>query len=205
MVCVPAEFLAKLKEKALKENGLEEPDDGTPSRVAVQQAYQWRSVLKDLLPSEKPFLCNCVGFLVTLMPVSDVLKKPLGHLASAIRRSITEQGTREQVEAYSSLVRQDPRAKAPPFFGRSSMQLLMFSNWQKANVYGFDLSGAAVQPRETPLFPCYVQTIQGPYDFTDGIIIVGKDEHENIWLSGHKVKGEWSVMERKMREDISGE
>ncbi|KZL83357.1 lysr family regulatory protein [Colletotrichum incanum] len=234
MVCVPAEFLARLKEKALEQNVLEERDGGTIAKmpeeklflsdgdvlvawvtrlslsnfpedskrlVAVQQAYQWRPVLEDLLPSDKPFLCNCVGFLVTLMSASDVLNKPLGHLASAIRRSITEQGTREQVEAYSSLVRQDPRTKSPPLFGCSSMQLLMFSNWHKANIYGFDLSAAAIQPRDKPLLPSYVQTVQGPYNFTDGIIILGKDADGNYWLSGHKVKGEWSAMEKMMRED----
>ncbi|KAK2041014.1 hypothetical protein LZ31DRAFT_603027 [Colletotrichum somersetense] len=238
MVCVPAEFLAKLKEKALKENDVRGPEDertlslsreeqflsdgdvllawitrlslsnfpeDSKRLVAVQQAYQWRPVLKDLLPSGKPFLCNCVGFLITIMSVRDIMKKPLGHLASAIRRSITEQGTREQVEAYSSLVRQDPSTKSPPFFGSSSMQLLMFSNWQKAKIYGFDLSAAAAQPRKTPLLPSYVQTTQGPYNFTDGIIVVGKDEHENYWLSGYKVQGEWSAMERMMRRDICGE
>ncbi|KAK1978105.1 hypothetical protein LZ30DRAFT_633829 [Colletotrichum cereale] len=232
MVCVPAEFLAKLKEKALKE--MEDLNDGTTAKipeeqlflsdgdvlvawvtrlslsdspkhsnrlVAVQQAYQWRPVLQDLLPTDKPFLCNCVGFLVTLMPASDVLKKPLCYLASAIRRSITEQGTRKQVEAYSSLVRQDPRTKAPPLFGCSSMRLLMFSNWHKANIYGFDASAAAIRPQQTPLLPSYVQTIQGPYAFTDGIVILGADACGDYWLSGHKVEGEWNAMERNMRED----
>lgn len=167
-------------------------------KVAVQQAYQWRPVLGDLVPHNRPFLCNCVGFLVTLMPARDIFKKPLGYLASQIRRSIKEQGSREQVEAYSALVRQDTKNKAPPFFGDSSMQLMMFSNWQKAKMFEFDLSAAAIQPRDTPLFPSYAQNVQGPYNFTDGIIIVGKDSHGNYWLSGHKVKGEWELIKSKM-------
>ncbi|GJC86376.1 transcriptional regulator sdnM [Colletotrichum liriopes] len=129
------------------------------------------------------------------------MKKPLSYLASEVRRSIAEQGTREQVEAYSSLIRKDLRNKAPPLFGDGTMQLLMFSNWHKANIFGFDVSAAAIEPRDTPLLPSYVQTVQGPYNFTDGIIILGKDAHGNYWLSGHKVKGDWGAMMRKMAED----
>ncbi|KAK2061363.1 hypothetical protein LY76DRAFT_567224 [Colletotrichum caudatum] len=235
MVCVPHEFLKKLREDALEE--LKELDDGTTAKipkeepflsdgdvliawftrlslsnfpdskrlVAVQQAYDWRRVLEDLLPSNKPFLCNCVGFLVTLMPVSDILKKPLSHLALAIRRSIIEQRTRKQVEAYSSFVRQDLRTKSPPLFGCPSMWLLMFSNWKKANMHGVNLSGAAVHPRNEPLFPSYVQTVQGPYNFTDGIIILGKDQEDNYWLSGYKPQGEWDALERQMKGDSRGQ
>ncbi|KAK2059298.1 hypothetical protein LY76DRAFT_571012 [Colletotrichum caudatum] len=231
MVCVPAEFLAKLKEESLKD--LKRLDDGTAAKipeekrfvsdgdvlvawltrlslsnfpdskqlVAVQQAYDWRHVLEDLLPSDKPFLCNCVGFLVTLMTTSDVLKKPHIYLAWAIRRSIIEQGTCAQVETYSSLVRQDTRTKSPPLFGCSAMRLLMFSNWKKANIYAFDLSGAAVHAPNEPLLPFYVQTIQGPHKFTDGIIIVGEDAQGNHWISGYKADGEWGALERQMKGD----
>ncbi|OLN87672.1 hypothetical protein CCHL11_05646 [Colletotrichum chlorophyti] len=170
-------------------------------KVAVQQAYQWRPVLADLIPANKPFLSNCVGFLVTLVTAKDVLQKPLSYLASQIRRTIEDQGTRKQVEAYTSLIRQDSVTKAPPFFGDSSMQLIMFSNWQKANMYDTDLSAAAFRSRETPLFPSYVQTVQAPYCFTDGIIIVGKDKEGNYWLSGYRVKGLWDVMEEKIAQN----
>lgn len=138
------------------------------------------------------------------MPAKDLLQKPLSYLASHIRRSIVEQGSREQIEAYASLIRLDPRNKAPPMFGQSSMQLLMFSNWQKANMYGFDLSAAAAKPRDTPLIPSYVQSMQSPYNFADGIIIVGKDSEGNYWLSGYRTKGLWKMMETEMaKEDIS--
>jgi len=137
------------------------------------------------------------------MPAKDLLQKPLSYLASHIRRSIEEQGSREQIEAYTSIIRMDSKNKAPPFFGESSMQLLMFSNWQKANMYGTDLSAAAAKPRDTPLLPSYVQSMQGPYNFSDGIIIVGKDTEGNYWLSGYRVKGLWEMMEREMgKEEI---
>lgn len=155
--------------------------------------------MKDLIPNDRPFLSNCVGFLVTLVPTKDVYSKPLSYLASKIRASIKEQGSREQVEAYASYVRMDPANRAPPFFGGSTMQLIMFSNWQKANMYGLDLSAATAKPRESPLLPSYVQSVQGPYKFNDGFIVVGKDPQENYWLCAYRVSGLWDMM----AEDIA--
>lgn len=145
-------------------------------------------------------MSNCVGFLVTLVPTKDVYSQPLSYLASKIRTSIKEQGSREQVEAYASYVRMDPANRAPPFFGDSSMQLIMFSNWQKARMYGLDLTAAAGKPRSSPLFPSYVQSVQGPYKFNDGFIVVGKDTHGNYWLSAYRVKGLWEMMAKEMEK-----
>ncbi|KAK1246811.1 hypothetical protein MKX08_000613 [Trichoderma sp. CBMAI-0020] len=226
MVCVPAAYLVKLREKALAELAAqadsEEPEvpfisegdcllawvsrlamanlsKDSEKTIAIQQAYQWRPVLGDLLPDKRPFLSNCVGFLSTLMPVKDLLQKPLGYVATQIRRSIKEQGSREQVEAYTSLVRLDPANRAPPFFGD---KFISFSNWQKCNMYKVDFSAATVTPRQTPLTPSYLQSVQGPYNFSDGIIIVGKDAEGNYWLSGYRAKGLWEMMEKKMKEEV---
>ncbi|OBR13194.1 BCL5p [Colletotrichum higginsianum IMI 349063] len=231
MVCMPAAYLEKLREKALVElaAAAEAASEGRKDSpfvsdgdvlvawaarlsmsnlpkdserlVAIQQAYQWRPVLKDLIPPERPFLSNCVGFLVTLIPAKDLLQKPLSYAASQVRRSVKEQGSREQVEAYAELIRRDPGNRAPPFLGASSMQLIGFSNWQQGNVYGLDLSSAAVGPRDAPLMPSYVQNVQGPYNFTDGIIIVGKDAGGNYWMSGYRVQGLWELMEREMAKE----
>lgn len=157
--------------------------------------------MTDLLPDKRPFLSNCVGFLSTLLPIKDLLQKPLSYVASQIRRSIKEQGSREQVEAYTSLVRLDPSNRAPPFFGDSSMNLLMFSNWQNTNMYQINLSAAAAAVTP-PLTPSYVQSVQGPYNFADGIIIVGKDAKGKYWLSGYRAKGLWEMMGKKMKEEV---
>ena len=132
------------------------------------------------------------------MPTKDIYSKPLSYLASKIRASIKEQGSREQVEAYASYVRMDQAHRAPPFFGDSSMQLCMFTNWQKANMYGLDLSAAATTPRDSPLLPSYIQSVQGPYKFNDGFIIVGKDPQGNYWLSAYRVHGLWDMMAEEM-------
>lgn len=157
-------------------------------------------MLKDLIPDGRPFLSNCVGFLVTLVPTKDVYSKPLSYLASKIRTSIKDQGSRQQVETYASYVRMDPANRAPPFFGDSSMQLVMFTNWQKANMYGLDLSAATTKPRDSKLLPSYVQSVQGPYKFNDGFIVVGKDPQENYWLSAYRVKGLWDMMAKEMEK-----
>ncbi|KAL2192814.1 hypothetical protein P885DRAFT_81827 [Corynascus similis CBS 632.67] len=229
MVCMPAAYLARLREKALAElkaqavaaGQKEEPflsegdvllawitrlamaklPKNSKSTIAVQQAYQWRPALKDLVPANKPFLSNCVGFLTTLLPAKDALQKPLSCLASHIRRSIVEQGSREQIEAYGSLIRLQPRDRAPPLFGNSSMQLLMFSNWKKIDIFGVDLSAAAAKVRDTPLVPSYVQSIQSPYNFNDGFIIVGKDAGGNYWFSAYRVKGLWEMMDKEMAKE----
>ncbi|GJC82664.1 transcriptional regulator sdnM [Colletotrichum liriopes] len=255
MVCMPAEYLKRLREKALEELTVAAIAEGTTVtpflsegdilvawatrlamsnlskdserlvsgkhlrrtqvyvnrlaflstlKVVIQQAYQWRSVLKDLIPPDRPFLSNCVGTLVALTTVKELAQRPLSYLASQIRQAVIKQGSREQVEAYASLVRQDPRNKAPPFLGASSMQFISFTNCQKANMFGIDMSAAAVKPRSTPLLPSYVQMLHGPYNFTNGIIIVGKDAKGNYWLSGYGVKGLWEIMERKMAtEDVA--
>ncbi|EFQ31085.1 uncharacterized protein GLRG_06229 [Colletotrichum graminicola M1.001] len=135
------------------------------------------------------------------MPAKELIQRPLSYLASRIRQAVTNQGSRGQVEAYASLVRQDPRNKAPPFFGESSMQFISFTNAQKANFYGFDFSAATKKPRSTSLLPSYVQILHGPYNFTNGVIILGKDDKGSYWLSGYGIKGFWGLIERETAEE----
>ncbi|UKZ78758.1 hypothetical protein TrVFT333_006503 [Trichoderma virens FT-333] len=183
VVCVPAAYLAKLREKALAELAAEASSEKCETPFLSKEIFS---------------LIGCLDWQLLIL---QKIRRNL-HLAAQIRRSIKEQGSREQVEAYTSLIRLDPANRAPPFFGSSSMQLLMFSNWQKANMYGTDLSAAAVTPRRTPLRPSYVQSVQGPYNFSDGIIIVGKDAEGNYWLSGNRAKGLWGMMGKKMEDEV---
>ena len=162
----------------------------------MQQSYQWRPVLTDLLPPGRPFLCNCVSSLHALVTIKDILQKPLSYLASQIRLSIKEQSTREQVEAYASLIREDTN-RAPVLFGESSMRHLSFTNWTKANMYGVDLSAAAVRHRETPLMSSYVQGAVKPYKVNDSFYIIG-DASGNYWISGHRIRALWKKMAKGM-------
>ncbi|KAF9871821.1 acetylornithine deacetylase [Colletotrichum karsti] len=229
IVCIPAAYLKDLREKATKElatqaalKGITEapslsegdvilawlaqvgfsnlPKD-SKQPVALQQAFEWRKTLSDLMPANRPTLGNCIGFTVTVILAKDLLQRPLSYVASQIRGALNVQRSREQIEAYTSFIREDPRSRAPPLFGDVSMKLLMFSNWQKATLYETDFSAAARSPTGTPLFPSYIQTVQGPYNFNDGLIMVGKDPKGNYWFGGYRAEGLWEMMNRKMRED----
>ncbi|KAJ0292596.1 hypothetical protein Brms1b_002767 [Colletotrichum noveboracense] len=167
VVCIPAEYLRGLKEKAMAELEAQPSSDG----------------------KEKPKFVN-------------LLQKPLSYVASQIRRTLIEQGSREQIEAYTSLIRQDPINKAPPLFGDTSMKLLMFTNWQRARLYETDFSAASVNKLDGPLFPSYIQAVPGPYEFNDGLILFGKDSSGNYWFGGQRAQGQWGMMGRKIEEGM---
>ncbi|KAI8282298.1 hypothetical protein K4K60_003625 [Colletotrichum sp. SAR11_57] len=153
VVCIPAEYLRGLKEKAMAELEAQPSIDG----------------------KEKP---------------------------KFIRRTLIEQGSREQIEAYTSLIRQDPINKAPPLFGDTSMKLLMFTNWQRARLYETDFSAASVNKLDGPLFPSYIQAVPGPYEFNDGLILFGKDSAGNYWFGGQRAQRQWGMMEREIEEGM---
>lgn len=227
MACIPGAFLEKLRVQALAELATEAATEGqekpwlsegdvlaawwlrlavshfplnSERNVVIQNAFSMRSALeKDLLPAGSKYLSNCVGFINVVLPAKEVLQKSLGYVALQFRRAIVEQGTREQVEAYGALLR-DSKAGTPPFFGDGSNHLVSFSNWGKANLFKVDLSAAAVKPRDSPCMPCYIQSVEQPYSFTEGFQIVGKDTHGNYWLCGNRVKGNWGKVEAKLME-----
>ncbi|KAK8874008.1 AAA ATPase [Apiospora arundinis] len=223
VVCVPKMFIDKLRSQALAELTAAGETDPFVSEgdvltawfarlsacniskdsnrtVAIQNAYSWRDSLEqDLLIPGRPYISNCVGFVVTLLPAKELLSKPLSHTARAIRNSIREQGGREQIKAYAALVRKDPKYKMIPMFGDSGMQLFMFSNWQKGRLYEADFAAAAADSRRgRPLTPSYVHNLQSPHNFSDGFIIPGRDAQGNYWIGGFRVKGLWAKMEKEM-------
>lgn len=139
--------------------------------------------------------------LYSLIPARELLARPVSWLAQEIRRAIVEQGTREQVEAYFALQRQTP-GRIMPFFGDAGMHLMTFSNWSKANFYGHDFSAARVDAADdtTPVYASYVQTIQLPFSFPEGTLIVGQDQAGNYWMYGFRVKGLWAKVEQALEE-----
>lgn len=70
------------------------------------------------------------------------------------------------------------------------MQLMTFSNWCKAGMFGHDFSPARQDTaNRAPLYPSYVQTVQLPLEVPDGLPIIGRDQSGNYWMSGFRVKG----------------
>lgn len=174
-------------------------DKNSTTTVAAQNAMSLRKVLKnDLLPEKRPFISMALGFPTVLLPASDILTKPLSWLALQFRRAINEQGSRSQVESYAALQREySATMRMPILFGDSGMYNLFFSNWQRAGLFNFDFSGAAVIPGDGPLRPSYIQCVQDPA-FPEGWPISGKDNDGNYWLSGFRERGLWAKIEKEL-------
>lgn len=222
MVCIPAAFLEKQRVKALQQMsdaGVENPSvtendvlmawwsevavshlpPNSERPVTVQIAMSLRRTLeKDLLEPDVPFVSNCFGFTNVLLSAKDFKEKPLGDIAGQIRTAINEQRTREQVEAYQAMVRA-AMAPLPVFIGNGSTHQISFSNWTQADLFAADFSAAAVKPRDTPLYASYIAHCQVPFQFPEGFIIVGKDFKGNTWLCGYRVQGQWEHVEKELQ------
>lgn len=132
----------------------------TSSRtVLIMNAFDLRTALsKEIIPSGAACMSNLSGVIYTSLPVYQIFQKPLSFVASQIRRSIQEQGTRSQVEAFVTLHQKlTATIGRAPMFGDSSNQLVVFSNWNKGRFFSIDFSsvvakeGIPVQKRATPL------------------------------------------------------
>lgn len=146
-VCLPAAYLQSMKQTIMQELAAQSQGDSKPfvsdgdvicawwTRLALQHlsptsrrtvvilnAFGLRGVLsKDLLLAGTAYTSNAVYRLYTILAASDVFQRPLSYLASQIRRSIQEQGTRSQIEALASLHRKNITTTGrPAVFGDST-------------------------------------------------------------------------------------
>ncbi|KAL7787061.1 hypothetical protein V8C37DRAFT_274641 [Trichoderma ceciliae] len=224
MVCVPSSFVMNLHREAMSElsaNGTENPflSEGdilcawwtrlaishlphdTQKTVVLNNAYSLRTSLEaDLLLKGAPYVSNAVGFINVLLPVQDILDKPLSYTATATRSAIKELGSRAQVEAFSALWRES-NGKIPPFFGNGSMHMITYSNWSKAKLFDVDFSAAVVTPSKgagKSGLPTYIQNNQLGLVLPNGFPIIGKDCCGNYWLSGYMNKGHWGKIEEQL-------
>lgn len=231
IVCVPGAFIENLRTKILAELQAEATASGSSEKPFVTEAdvlgawwtklavtslmkadssrtvnLQYAASARKALgmstdPAKNPYFSNLFTMLYTLLPASEIIQKPVSHLAREIRRSVVEQGTREQVEAYFALQRQ-AAGKMVPFFGDAGMHLMTLSNWGKADLYGHDFSPAAVSEddAEKSQYPSYIQTTQLPFNFPEGFCVIGQDNAKNFWLYGFRIAGYWDKVEQALRE-----
>ncbi|KAK6073349.1 hypothetical protein SCUP515_06961 [Seiridium cupressi] len=215
VACIPAAFIQKVRSDALQELASDTSlEDGKSlflsegdvlvawwSRLVVSHLSKpkntTRSVLTEELPPGSLYISNCMGFINTLLPSQELLEQPLSRVALEVRRSIDQQRTREQVEAYCALQRRS-KDRILPLFGDSSMHIVGFTNWTKAKLFDVDFSAARVnQQASGPLLPSYIQSMQYPYNFNEGFIFQ-RDGEGNYWLTGYRVKGAWAEIERQL-------
>jgi hypothetical protein len=224
-VCIPAAFLEKLGEKSLQEledsgnqdSFLTDNDIITAwwSRLAfshmppdkpvtIMQAMSARPALEeDLLPPDRLYVSNCLTFTSVLKTKAEV-DQSLGLVAGDIRRSINKHGTRQQVEAFLSMVRANawPLGPMPVFFGKPNMHHIGFSNWTKVKTYMTDFSAAVVTKSDTSLFPSFVSQVQTGIPYPDGFLITGQDSHASYWLEGYRPGGLWAHVEKFLKADV---
>jgi hypothetical protein len=143
--------------------------------ISIQYAASARNALGlSTDPVKDRYISNLFTMLYTLLPVHDVINSAVSHIAKKIRRSIVEQRTREQIEAYFALQRQSA-GKMLPFVGNSGMHTVTISSWGKANLFGHDFSPAAlsVEDQAHAQYPSYIQTTHHPFNFPEAFCIMG--------------------------------
>ncbi|KAI1103614.1 hypothetical protein F4804DRAFT_333162 [Jackrogersella minutella] len=180
----------------------------TDQTVSIMNAFGLRSVLaKDLLPPTHAYVGNAVAGVYAFVSMRELFTRPLGHTARAVRQSIAEQGTRQQVEASAAAERAALRRGKVAMYGEQNMVPVMVSNWSKARFFDTDFKAAVVRPGTDPSRrankvgrPSYIQ----PNGLVDGMParnsfpVVGKDAAGNYWLAGTLKKGLWAAVQQEM-------
>ncbi|KAI1136067.1 hypothetical protein F5Y05DRAFT_392812 [Hypoxylon sp. FL0543] len=180
----------------------------TDQTVSIMNAFGMRSALaNDLLPPTHAYVGNAVAGVWAFVSMQDLFARPLGHTAAAVRRSIAEQGTRQQVEARAAVDLAASKKGKSAVYGDPAMAPVMISNWSKAKFFETDFSAAVVRPGLDPAKrankvgrPSYIQ----PNGLVNGMPrrntfpIVGKDATGNYWLSGTLRKGLWKGVQEEM-------
>ncbi|KAI0121111.1 hypothetical protein BJ170DRAFT_145704 [Xylariales sp. AK1849] len=220
--CLPAGFIEGLRTVAMKELAAENSDEketwvsegdilvawlskiGTcqlPSdsdkTIVLTSPFCYRKAFADsLLPPDRPFISNGVSFFNVLLPLNKITASPLSYTAQQTRLAIKEQSTRDQIEAHCALLREGAPNKVPPLFGDSSMHMINFSNWTKANFYSYDFSSASTTGSQGPVRARYIQNTQGPIKFAEIFLIVGKDSQGNYWVSSTRTMQKWAAVDQ---------
>ena len=235
IVCLPHSYLQTMKNTAIQELATQDHSESKPflsdgdvicawwTRLAIQympptstrliviiNAYCLRGVLaKDLLPRGTVYMSNAVLRVFAFLPSYQIFQKPLSFVAAQIRRSIQEQGTRSQIEAFAALSQKAiSKTGHAPIFGDSSAQMIIFSNLSKGKFFDIDFSstvieqGIPLKKRANTLGrPSYIHSnmhING-FPKRNTFVILGKDAANNYWFSGIMHASVW----RKVEEDFA--
>jgi hypothetical protein len=236
VVFVPASFVRSLREQALSDvrlcrDGhedvpfLSEGDvlcawwtrqlvaaqvPGNSSRtVALNNAFGLRGLLsEDLLPSSHEYVANAFCMVPVFMPARDVLGKPLGLVAAAVREAYVDLGTRPQVEALAALHRAAQSRGGVALFGDPWMHMVVCTNWTKAELFDTDFSRAVVaggrrrvgrNESGKPSFILAHAFAQG-FSMINGFMITGRDGDGNFWLYGILRSEVWPVIEQALKD-----
>ena len=197
-VCLPAAYVAQLKQRAIAEVG--------GKQLSVNDVlFAWRSKLLatilrlnptqpvgllqpysilglfDTLPADKAFTSNSTGFSYTATTAGKLVKDSLGSIALQIQKDLREQHTKEQAEAYLKLLKRDGLTQ----FGPWNQVMMGWSNWTRGDLFKLDFSSALTgEGPDSDGKPVYINThahIKGLKLRNMGCML-GIDSHGNRWL-----------------------
>ncbi|KAK6821786.1 hypothetical protein PG995_008500 [Apiospora arundinis] len=166
--------------------------------------------LKNLQPQQKDredeergkegvYVQNLAIGLYTDVSLDLAMNRPLGEAAHAIRRSIQEQVTDEQLRAQMRMLKERGLGQRDALFGDPDAQFLINSNWTRFNMFNAcDFSPAIVSkpnksssaangttPTTPPGKPVYMHcgTVEDSRFQRDCFVITGKDLLGNYWMT----------------------
>ncbi|KAF7551261.1 hypothetical protein G7Z17_g5138 [Cylindrodendrum hubeiense] len=149
------------------------------------------------------YVQNMVGAMYTTVDAEVLLKASLGELAHAVRLSIQQQATDEQIRAQLRIFRKLGHEKSEPLYGDPGSQLVVFSNWTKFDLFNaVDFSPAvsktspidAGTPAGKPVY-MHCQSLGENRFQRDCFAITGKDLSGNYWISAFLYPGDWEKLE----------
>lgn len=152
-----------------------------------------------IIPKGQAYIGNCISGISSLIPMRDFLTLPLGHIAAQVRRDLTTQTTRAQIEATIRLGHKPDGSFQTPLFGPGDANLSVFSNWTKAKLFETDFSAAVVGEARTlkkqgrrgkPVY-LHLDPISGRISLRGSGNCFGTDGEGNVWF-GPTVREEFT-------------
>ena len=186
--------------------------------IRIMTAFRLLGSVSDKhLPAGTAYVANAVTEVWTFLTTRDVLSKPLSYVAYAIRRSMMEAGTPEQIEALAAIKREASEATGivlPAIFGDVTMNTINFTNNTKSKFFETDMSAAIITTTPTPPsagtrkippgFPSYIQfNAWSPrFQLRDILPIMGKDAAGNYWLMGALRENVWQAIDAELKKQV---
>lgn len=210
-IFLPASFIAKLRQEA--ENDLSKGSfisDGDilcawlsrmivsanswTGPVALSNIVDIRSRILSVFKPNGVYIQNLFMPSMTLLPSRQILVKPLGIIASEVRRSLSLQTTDAQIRAlYRHVIPHLKKKGFPPLFCDPDMLVVSISNWSKAKfVESVDFSPAVIRlgdqgvDRQNPPGSMVYQIagqVKKSQMNRNSAIIIARDHSKNYWVN----------------------
>ncbi|GIK04023.1 hypothetical protein Aspvir_008098 [Aspergillus viridinutans] len=178
----------------------------SPGRlVSLWNVFDIRSTALQESPSENTaFITNAILVAMTFLRTHQILREPVSFVASHIRRSLVQQRTLPQIEAFFAL-RKSASQKHLPVFGEPTSLLVCCSNWHRGRFFEVDFSPAVLAPPpHDRVHPLGRPSCVIPLHHSSGLAlrnlgpIIGKDAAGNWWLSCTVRTSAWSGIEQEL-------